>query len=442
MVQEPSLPTSKFGPWPLRVAAALTAISLASCAGDEAGDSREAQPASASRAEPSPQAFDAEEAERLKALGYVDTAGALTEAEGVGVLLDEEGSASGLTLVTDALNCRTSIYGSEGESLREWSFAPCYRWGNSVLLPNGDLLLVGRTPHEDTPEAAHAARYVMRMSWAGEVLWRKTMPAHHDIELTPDGRIATLFYQLRQIDEVSPTIPTRDHSVAVLDAQGELLEEVTFWDLLNSNPAAFKLQDVKPRDFDGGREIDLFHSNAIEWMRSPELAGENPLYDLDNFLLCVRHQDSVVIVDWSEKKVVWGWGQGQISGPHDATLLANGNVLLFDNGLGRHWSRVIEVDPRTNEIVWEFRAQDPQSFYTPTRGANQRLSNGNTLITESDDAIVFEVDPEGREVWRFRNPNLSKRRQPGVLVRARRFEGMGIEQLEQLARDNAIPALD
>ena len=61
--------------------------------------------------------------------------------------------------------------------------------------------------------------------------------------------------------------------------------------------------------------------------------------------------------DWKTKRIVWSWGQDEISGPHDATLLANGNVLLFDNGLGRDWSRVIEVDPFTREIVWEYRAE-------------------------------------------------------------------------------------
>jgi len=36
-------------------------------------------------------------------------------------------------------------------------------------------------------------------------------------------------------------------------------------------------------------------------------------------------------------------------------------------------------------------------------GAAQRLSNGNTLITESDEGRVFEVTKGGERVWSYMN---------------------------------------
>ena len=69
------------------------------------------------------------------------------------------------------------------------------------------------------------------------------------------------------------------------------------------------------------------------------LAGRRTQVE-DAILVCVRNQDLLAIVDWSEKRLLWAWGPGELSGPHDATLLPNGNVLAFDNGLGRDWSRV------------------------------------------------------------------------------------------------------
>ena len=126
---------------------------------------------------------------------------------------------------------------------------------------------------------------------------------------------------------------------------------------------------------------------------------------------------------------MWAWGHGRISGPHDATLLPSGNILVFDNGLGRDWSRVVEVDPLTREIVWEYRPSDPKSFNTETRGANQRLRNGNTLITESDNGRAFEVDRDGRIVWEFLNSNITDKREPSVIVRMRRFEGVEFAEL-------------
>ena len=92
--------------------------------------------------------------------------------------------------------------------------------------------------------------------------------------------------------------------------------------------------------------------------------------------------------------------------PHHASLLENGNILLFDNGTSRKYSRVLEVNPGTEKIEWEYKAPNPESFYSETRGAAQRLPNGNTLITESHKGRVFEVTPDKEIVWEFYNPQI------------------------------------
>jgi hypothetical protein len=296
-------------------------------------------------------------------------------------------------------------------------------------MPSGDLLVVQRLPHENTPQAARESRYLLRLDWDGNVVWRKHMPVHHDVELTPDGKILTLTLELRVIPEVDPVIPVRDNSLVLLDDDGEILDQVSVWELLSSAPDVFTMQEGKTRIFEGAHEIDIIHGNSVEWLRHPHLVGRHPIYRPDSILFCMRHQDALAIVDWKTKELLWAWGQGDISGPHDATILPNGNILAFDNGLGREWSRVVEVDPVTREIVWEYRAPDPESFYSAARGANQRLSNGNTLITESDSGRAFEVTPDGEIVWEFLNPNMTEKREPSVLVRVRRFEGIDYAEL-------------
>jgi outer membrane protein assembly factor BamB len=146
--------------------------------------------------------------------------------------------------------------------------------------------------------------------------------------------------------------------------------------------------------------------------------------------VCIRNQSTLVIIDWDTKELLWAWGRGVLRGPHDATVLPNGNILVFDNGRGgRNWSRVVEVDPARGELVWEYRAKDPYSFYTGTRGANQRMTNGNTLITESDTGRAFEVTADGEIVWEFLNSNLTDKREPSVIVRMRRYDGVEYEAL-------------
>ena len=62
------------------------------------------------------------------------------------------------------------------------------------------------------------------------------------------------------------------------------------------------------------------------------------------------------------------------------------------------FSRVIEVDPATNEIAWEYHDGNPQSFYCDRISNAQRLTNGNTLINEGMFGRFFQVAPAGEVV--------------------------------------------
>jgi hypothetical protein len=294
-------------------------------------------------------------------------------------------------------------------------------WGNTVLLPSGEVLAIHHDPAEnESAEAAAKARRLLKLGRDGDFLWSRRLPVHHDVDVMPDGRIAVLTYRLRPMPAIHPTIPVRDHFIQELTAEGEPLKETSLTEILLGSSDVFRIQDVEPREKDGIQEVDLLHSNSIEWMRDPDLARRNSLYAPTNVLLCLRHQDAVVIIDWSTRKVVWSWGQGEISGPHDATLLSNGNILVVDNGLGRKWSRVIEVDPLENQIVWEYKAPNPRAFFTLARGAAQRVPNGNTLITYSQKGTLFEVTPDGKTVWLYRNPTPAENHPRSMIVRARR----------------------
>ena len=75
--------------------------------------------------------------------------------------------------------------------------------------------------------------------------------------------------------------------------------------------------------------------------------------------------------------------------PRDADRLSNGNTLITDS---RH-NRIIEVTP-TGQVVWEY--DDLELPYDA-----DRLSNGNTLISGSPSGGVVEVDFAGTIVWQY-----------------------------------------
>jgi Arylsulfotransferase (ASST) len=68
------------------------------------------------------------------------------------------------------------------------------------------------------------------------------------------------------------------------------------------------------------------------------------------------------------------------------------------------FSRVIEVEPATKQIVWEYREKRESYFFSPRISNAQRLANGNTLICEGDFGRLFEVTEDGEVVWEYVNP--------------------------------------
>ena len=361
------------------------------------------------------------EVDEIRALPYLAFSKKKAEDGRTGVLtFDRRRSSPGYNLYSNRNLCLAELIDPHGDVVRSWRDPePCRHWSNTELLADGDLLVAGMAPVDRSrPGGDLAARFLLRMAWNGDVIWRTHLPAHHDAELTPRNRILTLTMGGRSIPAWDPAHEVRDNDLVLLSPRGTVLERRSLFDLLSANAIGFELQRVAP---DKG-EIDLFHANSVEWMHHARLRGRHPLYDPGNVLVSIRHQDTIAVIDWHRRTLVWAWGRGEISGPHDATVLDNGHILLFDNGLARGWSRVIELDPMGGEIAWEYRAPNPTDFFTASRGASQRLANGNTLITNSDSGQVFEVTPRGEIVWEFVNTHLDAEGHCATIVRMKRYE--------------------
>ena len=112
--------------------------------------------------------------------------------------------------------------------------------------------------------------------------------------------------------------------------------------------------------------------------------------------------DTIAIIDAKTDRVRWALS-GQWLRQHKPTLLANGRILLLDNQGHRGRSKVIEIDPFTQEIVWSYQGDAQNQFSTRTGGSVQRLPNGNTLVTEADSGRAFEMTAQDRMVWMYHN---------------------------------------
>ena len=245
------------------------------------------------------------------------------------------------------------------------------------LQPDGSLL------------ALSLERNVVEYDWDGKLTWewRPEGFPHHDVIRLANGNILT---------PVSP--------------RGESID-----DLVEVN-----------RD---GQEVWRWHSSEHlgEWLRPSGMASAthtnsvhelppNALFDAGhetfrpgNILVSARNLDLVYIIDRETDKVVWHYSEG-LDLQHEAIMIPPGypghpNIQIFNNGYRSRdryrRSRVIELDPVTQEVVWDYESED---FFSPTSALQQPLPNGNVLITSSRGGRSFEMTRDGVKVWEWVPP--------------------------------------
>ncbi|MDA8019836.1 MAG: arylsulfotransferase family protein [Thermoanaerobaculia bacterium] len=339
------------------------------------------------------------------------------------VLHDPERAFEGLNFYSSRDLPAAFLLDMDGEPVHQWRRRGG-AWQHVDLLPNGDVLALVK----DTA--------LVRVDLDSEIVWIYKAAVHHDLWRTSEGEIYVLARKTERRPKLHPRHPIQVDYILVLDDEGQLLREISVLDLILNSPYAFLLPStshrlwakdgVAPEDI----ELDFIHTNHVEVLDG-SLEDFFPHYRKGHLLLSFRHLNTIAIADPAAQTLVWAWGPTNVTRQHHPTVLENGNILLFDNG--KKTSKVLELDPRTSKIVWSY-GDDPD-FFTPSRGGNVRLANGNTLITESDPGYVFEVTPDGETVWRFANPRIDKNNERAAIWRMVRFTEGELPFLQHLEPD-------
>jgi hypothetical protein len=168
------------------------------------------------------------------------------------------------------------------------------------------------------------------------------------------------------------------------------------------------------------KRYGYFHANTVGLLPATPAGFADERFKEGNLLVCFRNVNQIAVLEADTWEILWVWGEGELEWPHHPTMLENGNILIFDNGVEREYSRVVELNPISGEIEWQYVADPPESFYSKNQGGAQRLPNGNTLICESAKGRVFEITPGGEIVWEWLNPETKGGRR-AVVYRMMRF---------------------
>jgi hypothetical protein len=304
----------------------------------------------------------------------------------------------------------------EGNVVHTWQM-PYPPGMSGYLTERGTLFYNGRTPEESfLSRFPFKAGVVLEADWNGKVLWEVRHPDHHHYGIllrngnvlvhcmgqVPDNIARRVSGGMVEGTMQSGAYAPRPHSdadkmysdyLAEVTRSGQAVWEWRTWDHLD--PVTDGIAEVQaPRTL-------WAHGNSVQ---------ELPDGDI---LASYRPTSTVIRISRKMGQILWKLGPPTVAGQHAPTLLANGNILIFDNGVHRlddamPYSRVIEVNPATNQIVWKYQDKPAWNFFSPRMGMAQRLPNGNTLITESSFGRFFEVTSQGEIVWEYVNPFFGK----------------------------------
>ena len=331
---------------------------------------------------------------------------------------DSERAWSGINLYTNDVN-EAYLMDMSGRRLHTWKlperFDHCEHF---EVLSRGQIL------------AVCAPQALVKLDWDSNVLWVNDISAHHDLALLPDGSMLVPFGE-----------PLRDFNgrqvgfdgVAHISSSGETLDRWSTFDNLEELHQYFPSIKLDSRPAPGSKPekpYDYFHLNTVEVLPETPVGTTDPRFRAGNVMLCLRNVHTIVILDQEDWSVAWSWGYGDLSFPHMPTMLENGNLLIYDNGVRDKRTRIIELDPVSEQIVWSYPSPPRRDFYSMRRGSNQRLPNGNTLIAESEKGHVIEVTPDGETVWEFWNPELKGKQRKRIY----RFMRMDEVELRDLIR--------
>jgi hypothetical protein len=289
----------------------------------------------------------------------------------------------------------------KGRFVHRWQLPHPLRT-QAKLLPNGNLIVNQTTPNCPMEDMPASADQLIEVDWDSNIVWKYEDPHlnGHDWDRLSNGNTLVSHWAPVPSDIASKVKGGRPGSEREGIMWGDCFREIT-----PDGKVVWEWIAYEHMDFDNDILCPLCPRETLTYANS--LVG----LPNEDVLTSFRLINTIAIIDKYSGNIKWKWGQGELGHQHNPTLLDNGNILLYDNGLHRNerqfsvpYSRVLEVNPKTNEIQWEYNDPNLMASFSPICGGTQRLPNGNTLVCESTKGRIFEITREGEIVWEFINP--------------------------------------
>lgn len=349
----------------------------------------------------------------------------------------------------------TRLIDLNGNVMHEWKYAgfpsvvldPALVQGKPghvlVTLASIDASGTGLVPGRAILEVT---KTIGELDWDGKTVWEwggdkapgGAAQQHHDWRRLPNGHTLILANLLHPVPGFAQP-QVLDDVIYEIEPSGTIIWK---W-IASEHLDEFGFTPNELNLIRNANTADYLHVNNLSVLGVNRwfTAGDKR-FDPDNVVIDSRNANFTAIIDKKTGKVVWALGPhypanelvtrgkkqvprpvDQISGQHDAHLIPEGlpgagNLLVFDNQGEAGYppvpltvtggSRVLEIDPIKQEIVWEYSGESSGrpgwTFRSSFISSARRLPNGNTLIDEGYNGRFFQVTPKGEIVWEYISP--------------------------------------
>ncbi|MEW6667183.1 MAG: aryl-sulfate sulfotransferase [Thermodesulfobacteriota bacterium] len=325
----------------------------------------------------------------------------------------------------------TYLMDMQGNVVHTWK-SPYPTW-YARLMPDGHLVATLRcsrpTPDRPGYDKYHmggASGMLIELDWEGNLVFEYFDPnMHHDFRKLPNGNYIYLAWEKLPPDlakKVRGGQKGTEHKDGTMF--GDCLREID-----SSARTVWEWHGIEHFDLD----IDII--GAIHPREEWTHCNNVDVMPNGNILSTSRHTDGAFVIDRKSGEIIWRWGNvayldpktnqvehhdvrdpKNMGGAHGGHIIAaglpgEGNMLVYDNGMYNFFSRAVEVDMKTGEVVW----QSEEAFgiegyvygrvhFSPFIAGADRMPNGNTVICSGGNGVVFEVTPEREVVWHWVRP--------------------------------------
>ena len=390
----------------------------------------------------------------------------------LGLLLNTTNAWPGYTLVAPMHHTNTYLINNDGHVVHMW--ASGYEPGRTAyLMPNGHLFRAGMVRQGGPSTGGGEGGRIEEFDWEGHLVWSinyfsPSYIHHHDFKVLPNGNILLVVAEKKTYAEVlaagfNPSL--LDPSIA---AAGFMLPDCLV-EIAPTRPEGgtvvwqWHLWDHMIQDFDPSKNnhgVVADHPERIDvngtGMKIPQfwnhVNGIDYNAESDQVMLSIRGNSELFVIDHATTTaqaashaggkqnkggdILYRWGNPQqynrgtsanqvLFQQHHTHWIETdrpgaGNILVFNNGIGRGYSSINEIVPPVDATgaytlasgaafgptspKWTYTSVPPTNFYSAEISGAERLPNGNTLICEGVKGNLFEVTPEGRTVWRYLCP--------------------------------------